>query len=31
MMEEILTGVLARHRRTLAWAEWEEGRGKKVQ
>jgi hypothetical protein len=31
MMEEILTGVIVRHRRTLTWAEWEEGKGKKVQ
>jgi len=28
--EEILTGVTARHRRTLIQAKWEEGRGKKV-
>jgi hypothetical protein len=26
MMEEILTCVIARHRRTLTWAEWEEGK-----
>jgi len=31
VMEEILTGVIARHRRTLTWAKWEEGKGKKVQ
>jgi hypothetical protein len=30
-MEEIITGVIARHRRTVMWAEWEEGKGKKVQ
>jgi len=31
VMEEILTVVIGRHRRTLTWAEWEEGKGKKVQ
>jgi hypothetical protein len=31
MAEEILTGVIARHRRTLTWAKWVEGKGKKVQ
>ena len=31
VMGEIVTGVIARHRRTVMWAEWEEGKGKKVQ
>ena len=31
VIEEILTGVIARHMRTLTWAKWEEGKGKKVQ
>jgi len=29
MIEEILTGVIVRHIRTLTWAKWEEGKGRK--
>jgi hypothetical protein len=31
MIEEIIMDVIARHRRTLTSAKWEEGKGKKVQ
>jgi len=30
-IEEILTGVIARHARTLTWAKWQKGKGKKAQ
>jgi hypothetical protein len=31
MTEEILTGVITRHRRTLTLARWEEGKGNRMQ
>lgn len=31
MLEEVLTGVIGSHRKTLIWAKWEEGKGQKVQ
>jgi len=31
VIKEVLTGVIARNRRTLTRAKWEEGKGKKLQ
>jgi hypothetical protein len=31
VIEKILTGVTGNHKKTLTWAKWVEGKGKKVQ